>query len=192
MRFRWDASHEATVYSCLHMAAEPLKPEEKWPGDFLLHPACLAAIVILVVNDWAIKARWPGAVAGKLSDVAGMVFFPLLLVALAELALLLVRRKRLASPMWFVISAGAVGAVFAATKTIEPVRAADEWMLGQLRWLPLAAIRAAQRQPIGEPTYPNVVPDATDVLCVPFVLVAIWIGFKYRRPPRARSTKASE
>ncbi|MCB1041181.1 MAG: hypothetical protein KDA94_16850 [Acidimicrobiales bacterium] len=174
------------------MAAEPPKSNESWPGDFLLHPVCLAAIVVLVVNDWAIKARWPGAVAGKLSDVAGMVFFPLLLVALAELALLMIGRKRMASPTWFVISAAAVGAVFAATKTIEPVRTADEWILGQLRWLPLAAIRAAQQQPIGDPTYPDVVPDATDVLCVPFVLVAIWIGNQYRRPPRAHSATASE
>lgn len=40
------------------------------PGDGLLHPLALLAIGILIVNDHALKAAWPGVVTGKLSDVA--------------------------------------------------------------------------------------------------------------------------
>jgi hypothetical protein len=48
----------------------------------LLHPVSLIAIATLVINDQVLKARWPSWWTGKLSDVAGMVFFPLLLSAL--------------------------------------------------------------------------------------------------------------
>src|SRR5438045_2459919 len=48
-------------------------------ADALLEPTPLAAIALLLLNDHALKARWPGVVTGKLSDAAGLVFFPLLL-----------------------------------------------------------------------------------------------------------------
>ncbi len=57
------------------------------PGDALLQPLALGAIAVLLLNDHVFKAVAPGLVTGKLSDIAGLVFFPLLLVAVAELAL---------------------------------------------------------------------------------------------------------
>ena len=50
------------------------------PGDLLLGVVPLAAIALLFLNDHILKAAWPGLVTGKLSDVAGFVFFPFLLV----------------------------------------------------------------------------------------------------------------
>lgn len=161
---------------------------QRWPGDFLLHPIALAAVATLIANDWIIKARWPGHVAGKLSDIAGMVFFPLLLVALAEIAAWAVGRRWLATPRLFLIVAVTVALVFAATKTIGPVRHFDEQALGWLRWAPFAAARALTGGSSGEPVRPTVVADATDVLCAPFALVAAWIGKKYRQPPRVQTS----
>ena len=38
----------------------------------------------MIVNDRVLKVRYPSEVTGKLSDFAGLVFFPLFLVAAAE------------------------------------------------------------------------------------------------------------
>ena len=35
-------------------------------------------MVLLGLNDHLFKYQWPGAVTGKLSDFAGMIFFPLI------------------------------------------------------------------------------------------------------------------
>ncbi len=51
------------------------------PGSELLHPAALAAMVVLALNDHLLKGRAPGWLTGKLSDFAGLLFFPLLLTA---------------------------------------------------------------------------------------------------------------
>ena len=60
---------------------------EPVPADLLLHPAAFGAIVLLVLNDHIFKAAFPGPITGKLSDVAGLIIAPLVLVALVEVAL---------------------------------------------------------------------------------------------------------
>ena len=58
-----------------------------------LHPVTLAAVVLLVVNDWVLKPRFRGSfVTGKLSDIAGLIFAPVVLSALIGLALQAARR----------------------------------------------------------------------------------------------------
>jgi hypothetical protein len=47
----------------------------------LKHPATIASIALLVVNDHVLKALAPSWVTGKLSDFAGLFFFPFLLAA---------------------------------------------------------------------------------------------------------------
>jgi len=54
-------------------------------GEFV-HPVPLVALALLALNDHVLKG-WdvlPPWLAGKLSDFAGVVFFPLLLTALAN------------------------------------------------------------------------------------------------------------
>lgn len=53
------------------------------PAGEFLHPVPLLALLVLVANDWWLKpSGWaPGVVTGKLSDFAGLLFFPLLLTA---------------------------------------------------------------------------------------------------------------
>jgi hypothetical protein len=45
----------------------------------LTHPSALAAVLVLVANDHVGKPLYPGAWTGKLSDFAGVYFFPFLL-----------------------------------------------------------------------------------------------------------------
>ena len=44
------------------------------PGDLLLHPVALLALVLVIFNDRVLKVRYPSEFTGKLSDVAGLVF----------------------------------------------------------------------------------------------------------------------
>lgn len=47
----------------------------------LKHPATIASIALLVINDHILKALAPSWLTGKLSDFAGLFFFPFLLAA---------------------------------------------------------------------------------------------------------------
>ena len=58
---------------------------ERKPADLpigeALHPVALIAVVVLVVNDWVLKpSSVPAWLTGKLSDVSGLVFAPLVLI----------------------------------------------------------------------------------------------------------------
>jgi len=48
----------------------------------LAHPVAVAALVLWIANDHIFKARFGNDVTGKLSDVAGLVVFPLILAAM--------------------------------------------------------------------------------------------------------------
>lgn len=62
-------------------------------GEFL-HPLPLGALLLLALNDHVLKGRGllPSVVTGKLSDFAGLLFFPLLLTTLADCVALGVHR----------------------------------------------------------------------------------------------------
>jgi hypothetical protein len=51
------------------------------PGKELLCLVPLAGMALMAANDWLLRTRWPCWLTGKLSDVAGMLFFPFLLTA---------------------------------------------------------------------------------------------------------------
>lgn len=58
------------------------------PANELLAPWPLAALVLLVVNDWVLKATsLPHWLTGKLSDFAGVFAFPLVMTAALDLVL---------------------------------------------------------------------------------------------------------
>ena len=52
-------------------------------GVFLLtSPAFIAALTLLILNDWVLKPAFSNWVTGKLSDVAGLVAFAMFGTAL--------------------------------------------------------------------------------------------------------------
>ena len=120
----------------------------------MLHPVALAAVVLLMVNDWLLKrSTAPGWLTGKLSDVAGLVFAPLALTALMGLV---TRRPLTARRL-----AGALGltaSVFIAVKILPGFAA-----LAARAW---GTIAPGAR----------IVADPTDLLCLPALAVAVWIA----------------
>ena len=158
----------------------PARTGPGWPGDFLLHPVALSAVVLLLINDWYAKREWPGMITGKLSDVAGLVFFPLLLVAAAEFLARLLSRPWLATTRTVLWVALAIGLLFAGTKCVGAVRTTDEAILGSLRWAPHAIAALVAGDEPGPIVRPHVAADLTDLLAVPFVLASVWITSGYR------------
>lgn len=132
-----------------------------------MHPVTLAAVAVLVVNDWVLKSYWPRgfahAITGKLSDIAGLAFAPVVLTAaiglvLAGAARLGVRVDPSLTRRRLLLSIAATGAGFIAVK-LSPA-AAD------------AVVRALSH--LGRPA--AIYLDRTDLLTLPALAVAWWIG----------------
>jgi hypothetical protein len=132
-----------------------------------MHPVTLLAVVVLVVNDWVLKPAFHGglggAVTGKLSDIAGLVFAPVVLSAAIGLVLALAARLGARVDPYLtrrrlVLCIAATGLGFAAVK-ISPA-AAD----AVARTLSHLGRRA------------SIALDRTDLLALPALLVAYWIG----------------
>jgi hypothetical protein len=143
-----------------------------------VHPVALAAVALLGINDWVLKPR-PGqgalaaVVTGKLSDVAGLVFAPVVLSAAIGLVLhgaarLGARVDPSLSRRRLIACTAATGAVFVAVKLVPAAAHA----LG----VAISQIRAAR-----------IVADPSDLCCLPALAVAWWIGRdELRRVPLGR------
>lgn len=91
----------------------------------LTHPAALAAIALLLLNDHVFKRYFPSDLTGKISDFAGLLFFPLLLSAFIGL---LEHRPRRAAGWGFALT----GLAFS---TIKLLPSAAGWTSTALGWL---------------------------------------------------------
>jgi hypothetical protein len=142
----------------------------------MLHPVPLVALVVLVVNDHVLKHAWPGVITGKLSDFAGLVFFPLLLVALTEVALRVARRFTAPSRRGLVVACVVTGVVFALTKTTDAGADFYRASIAALQW-PYYAARAlvAGRDLPAIGTVRHVA-DPTDLVALPSLVVAYFVG----------------
>lgn len=185
----------------------PPVPAPVVAGQVLLEPGCLVAMAVLVVNDHWLKARFGpdprwGLVTGKVSDVAGLVFFPLLLVSLVELVELArwlvsaARRPASASGAGCVRDTScpsvmerhllgavvATGAGFAAVQVVPAAAAAYSGGLAVLRWAPGGLVAMCTAAPW--PPLPSIdhVMDATDCLSLP----ALWLSHRVGRRHLAR------
>lgn len=108
-------------------------------------------MVTLLVNDWLLKPRFRGSfVTGKLSDIAGLVFAPVVLTAVIGLIL-----QKPLTHRRLVLACAATAIGFALVKLVPAVGDVVARLIGH-----------------GASFYP----DWTDVLCTPAVLVAYCIG----------------
>jgi hypothetical protein len=145
------------------------------PVGEAMHPITLAAVLLLVVNDWYLKSHFgPSVVTGKLSDVAGLAFAPVVLSAAIGLALHVAARLGARvdpslSLRRLVACIVATGAGFAAVKLSPAIAERVAHVLGYL----------------GRPA--SFYEDWTDLLTLPALLVALWIGLdELRRVPLGR------
>jgi hypothetical protein len=100
------------------------------------HPLLIFSILALLLNDHVLKATASSAFTGKLSDFAGLFFFPFLLgVALQALACLV--RRRLEARQALLASFGLCAALFIPIKTLPEVNALASELLAGLFGPPL-------------------------------------------------------
>ncbi|UZN02520.1 hypothetical protein [Cellulomonas sp. S1-8] len=148
-------------------------------GDLVLHPVALVGLAVLLLNDHLLKAAAPGPVTGKLSDVAGLAFFPFLLLAAREVVL-----RRAPTPRSACVTAVLTAAVFAAVKLSGAARDIYAGVVGVLRY-PVDAVVAGA----GAPVAVLIQPDPGDVLavvaCAAVVLVVRRRDDVVARRPRA-------
>lgn len=143
------------------------------PGDLMLHPVVVASVVLLLANDHVFKLRWPSVVTGKLSDVAGLAFFPVLLFSFAEMWSAVLRR-RAPSPSILVGCIFVTGIVFASAEVAPSFERVLEAMWGAL---------ASPREAISGSSSPvTMVADPSDLVALPALWVAWRVAARRRLP----------
>lgn len=132
---------------------------------------------MLTVNDHWLKGSGlvPGWLTGKLSDITGLFFFPLLVTAIARTVLSAFARRRLPLRPWHLASAIALTTIgFVLLKTAP---AFARWFEEASPWL----------DPLGVVQHVRVTPDLTDLLVLPVFFGTWWHGRRFFGEP-ARPT----
>jgi hypothetical protein len=147
------------------------------PGGLLLHPVVLASIACFVVNDHVFKAAHPGWLTGKLSDVAGLIFFPVLIAAVAELVTPTARRH--AGAILF-LAVVVTGLTYVAMLLVPAGGDGYRWFIGIAQWpfRIVAAIAAGAPLPAIAPV--RFAADPTDLITLPALLVPLVLAIRGR------------
>ncbi|MEU9505032.1 hypothetical protein AB0D32_01965 [Micromonospora sp. NPDC048170] len=127
---------------------------------WLGHPATVAALVLLAVNDHLLKAAFPGVLTGKLSDAAGLLLAPPLVAVLLTLLV-----PRLPARVAVGLGLGLVAAGFTAVKSSGYA----------------AAVASAAWSAVSGPSLVRA--DRTDLLALPALALAWWSWSRARREP---------
>jgi hypothetical protein len=155
-------------------------------GEGLLSRWVLFCVVVLVLNDHVLKAAYPGVVTGKLSDVAGLAFFPVFLQALVEIAARSSVRFRDSRGVLWVATLATV-LVFCWVKLTPLGAETYRAGLGLLSW-PLRALQAWFSGRAGMPgARVMLTRDATDLFALPAVLLPLWLDARRRQRLQRRS-----
>ena len=102
------------------------------------HPLVVGSILLLLLNDHVLKAAYPSVLTGKMSDFAGLCFFPLLLTVLFGL---LLDRARVPARATAGLTFGLTLAGFALIKTLPGINAWAAAALSQVLSLPVTLVR---------------------------------------------------
>jgi hypothetical protein len=146
------------------------------PADALLHPLALAALVLLILNDHLLKDMAPGPLTGKLSDVAGLVVLPLIILGAWELAMAPLGRWFGPTRPALIGSIAIAGAAFAAIKLSGDGAEMYRMGMGLARWPIDAFLAAGGGAPPPEPGRVRLVQDVSDMICLPALLLAWHVG----------------
>ena len=157
-------------------ASPSREPTEPVAGEGLLHPVALAAVAVLVVNDHILKSAWPSAITGKLSDVAGLMFFPLFLQALWEVGLRLGGKRVRHS--WRVLAVAAVltAVVFSALQLSPQAAEAYRVGLGGMQWPFVAGFELLRGGDLPPALRVHLTQDVTDLIALPALAIPLWLG----------------
>jgi hypothetical protein len=146
----------------------------------LTHPLTVAFTFLLVLNDHALKACFPGLLTGKLSDIAGMWVAPIFLLGVMDLlapARMAADRRYLLAPP---VAALVVGLLFAAAKTWAPATHAYEATAALCRAPFRYVLSLVFQRPMWSETI-RLVRDPSDLVALPVGVGAAWFAARTRR-----------
>jgi hypothetical protein len=132
-------------------------------AEILLHPIFVVSLAALLFNDHWLKVHHPSWLTGKLSDAAGLVVFPLLVLVALDALTPLPRRW---STLGLVLAITAT--LFAIVKCIPTCTALYRVALGALQ----TPFRGAFA-PV------HAVTDPTDLVTVPFSAAVLVVGRRW-------------
>ncbi len=155
---------------------------DRVPGDLVLLPVSAVSLVVLVLNDHFLKDRYHNALTGKLSDAAGMVFFPLFVTGVIEVVVTLAARRRWRfSERGVTVCVLASGAAFASIKIWSPAGHAYRVLTAGIEWPFFALKSLITGSAIPGVAGTHLVHDLSDLLVLPILLVPWWFGSRARR-----------
>ena len=151
------------------------------PGEAMLHPALLVAVAVLLLNDHVLKSAAPGLVTGKLSDFAGLFFFPALLQAGWEIAHHVLGRPWRRSDRVLCAASILTMVLFTWVKLCPSGGEAYRLGLAALQRAPelVSALITGSHAPLGRA---ELVHDASDLIALPAALAGAWVARRSVRP----------
>jgi hypothetical protein len=140
----------------------------------LLHPITLIALALWAINDHVIKGWGPGVLTGKLSDVAGVMVSPTVLLGILEwCAPAPLRRHRRAV---LAASCAAIGALLVGLELSRPVELAYQHVLGSAQFVARGMVAWLSGGVTPAYALVHTTPDVTDLLTLPALAVPWWLG----------------
>jgi len=141
-------------------------------GDYLLSPVFLASLGLLLLNDFLLKPYYPSPVSGILSDLAGMVFFPIFFVAISEFVAVFLPKSPLATPRWFYMATALVAFLLVAVKFTDIGQEAYRALVAPLMDTPVAGFTVGGGGAVSDPW---------DLLALLLSPIPILVGLRYRK-----------
>jgi hypothetical protein len=134
--------------------------------NLVLLPSSLAAVALLALNDHVLKAQVPGFWTGKLSDLAGLYFFPFFLLSVVATVLPMARSKR-----GLAVACVVTALVFSCVNLSQAGSDLYEHVVAHI-WRWFGTTRTVRH-----------VADAEDLATLPMVAAAYWVGAAHLKRP---------
>ena len=137
------------------------------PGDCLRHPLTLLMLALWILNDHVFKAMFGSVLTGKLSDIAGLVVFPLIFVGAYEMvwALRGLQAEHTRTILW--AGLGISAALMIGINLFDGCAEACRIGLGLAQW-PFRSLWALSIMPLSKV---SLTMDPTDLWTLPALLI---------------------
>ena len=151
------------------------------PGETLLSPIYILALILMLFNDHYWKGIGPSWLTGKLSDVSILIMGPLTIQALFELVL-----SRF-TPHWgpnrilLIVLSFAMSLTMIAINLWEFPAWLYRWGMGTVQWPFLAIINLWQEGTINAIRPVQLFMDPSDGWTAPSSLLALYVGWQRKR-----------
>jgi hypothetical protein len=129
-------------------------------------------LLVLLVNDQWLKARYGNALTGKLSDVAGLIVVPVVVASIIEL----IPGRPLTSTRLMAALAIVTAALFTLVQLWWPAGELYEVAFGLFRWPIGNAGAIFTAESVQGPSPVALWRDATDLVALPACAVPVWLA----------------